>query len=290
MLPPHDEWVSGNSAGPYTSTVDKFLIHTTEGGTIEGAVAAYRTNNSWPHLTVDCRFGRRYRRCGHLDLSVSARSLKNMAGGVQTNTDGVVQVEVVGSAKDPSEIDWAWFALNVIEPICVPLMIPCVSPLVWAPYPASYGQNAPQRLSADQWTKYKGILGHQHAPENDHGDPGAIPIALILNSLTEDDMSAEDVKKITDAMAAMEKRIVDQVIGSKPLIVAFNDVNPGEPDHWYMLPARTRSEITRDDARQAVAEGNARWWARDQQGNWIEEPLRVPRETLESAELIPPDV
>jgi peptidoglycan hydrolase-like protein with peptidoglycan-binding domain len=34
--------------------------------------------------------------------------------------------------------------------------------------------NAKQRMSFAQWNSYQGICGHEHAPENDHGDPGNI--------------------------------------------------------------------------------------------------------------------
>jgi hypothetical protein len=180
--PPHDRWVQGNSAGPYSSPVDKFLIHTTEGGSIDGAIAAYRAINSWPHLTVDARVGRAPTICGHLDLDVAARSLRNMAGGVQTNTDGVIQIEVVGNAANPAGIDWAWIGDHVVGPICQTMGIPVHSSVRWVPYPQSYGLNASQRLSAAAWTSFQGVLGHQHAPENDHGDPGAIPIVTVLDA------------------------------------------------------------------------------------------------------------
>jgi len=180
--PPHNTWVQGNSAGPYSSQVDKFLIHTTEGGSIAGAIAAYRANNSWPHLTVDARVGRTPTITGHLDLDVAARSLRNMAGGVQTNTDGVIQIEVVGTATNPAGIDWAWIGREVVGPICRTMGIPVHSTVRWVPYPQSYGLNASQRLSGTAWTSFQGVLGHQHAPENDHGDPGAIPILVVLEA------------------------------------------------------------------------------------------------------------
>lgn len=179
MRPPHDSWNQGNDSGDYTAPVDKFLIHTTEGGSIAGAVAAYRANNSWPHLTVDCRFGRTYHITGHLDLNVPARALRNQTGGVQTNRDGVIQAEVVGSATNPGAIDWTWFGRNVVQPICAAKNIPVQSTVTWRAYPASYGAGS-QRLSYAEWSAYKGILGHQHVPENSHGDPGAIPISTIL--------------------------------------------------------------------------------------------------------------
>ena len=37
-------------------------------------------------------------------------------------------------------------------------------------------------MSNGQWTRYKGILGHQHAPENTHGDPGDLPMKRILGA------------------------------------------------------------------------------------------------------------
>src|SRR5690606_3658218 len=48
------------------------------------------------------------------------------------------------------------------------------------PYPQSYGLKARQRMSGDQWETYRGWCGHQHVPENDHGDPGAVDIANLL--------------------------------------------------------------------------------------------------------------
>jgi len=172
--------VPGNSAGPFTSPRNKFLFHKTQGTSIEGAVAAYRANNSWPHDTVDFMFGHNYRICHHLSYDVAARSLRNEPGGVQTNTAGVIQVEVVGFSEHPEQIDWRAFAIDYLGPRCRQLVIPIASSVTWVAYPASFGKNAAQRLSGAAWLSYRGILGHEHCPENDHGDPGAIPIQLIL--------------------------------------------------------------------------------------------------------------
>ena len=86
-------------------------------------------------------------------------------------------------------------------------------------------------------------------------------------------------------LAGMETRLTQQIVGNKPLIVAFNDVVPGSPDHWFLSDGMERQEVTRAEAMQAVAEGNARWWAKNSNGTWVEEPLRVPRETLEDVPL-----
>lgn len=192
------EQLVGNSAGSMNGDGSrKILLHSTEGSSIGGAVSAYRAHNSWPTLTVDCRLRRVVQ---HLDTDVAARSLRNQAGGVETNRDGtvLVQIELVGFAGDPSSIghaeDLLWLGREVIRPIAERHGVPLASTLPWVAYPASYGQRAGQRLSPGDWDAYSGILGHQHAPENDHGDPGAIDIATILagavGAETEDDYMA----------------------------------------------------------------------------------------------------
>ncbi len=178
--------VPGNSAGAMNGDGSrKALLHSTEGAKWEGAVAAYQANNSWPHRTVD---GPRRIVVKHLPLDVAARSLRNEAGGVETNREGtiLIQYELVGFAATPglgwSAEDWEWFGREVLGPDCRATGVPVQSTLSWVSYPASYGKSAPQRLSGAAWDAYDGICGHQHAPENTHGDPGAIPIALLLAS------------------------------------------------------------------------------------------------------------
>lgn len=97
------------------------------------------------------------------------------------------------------------------------------------------------------------------------------------------DMASEaEVRTIVrEEVEAAERRIIQQVLGNKPLIVAFDDVEPGEPDHWFSMPAQTRGEVTQEEAAQAVAQGNARWWNPQAPG-----PVRVPRPTLEQVHLV----
>jgi hypothetical protein len=37
-------------------------------------------------------------------------------------------------------------------------------------------------MSAAKWTSFTGHCGHQHVPENLHGDPGAFPMVAILTA------------------------------------------------------------------------------------------------------------
>ena len=59
--------------------------------------------------------------------------------------------------------------------------VPLTSTVRWLPYPQSYGKTNGQRLSGPQYDAYRGILGHQHVSSNDHGDPGRIDIAQLLD-------------------------------------------------------------------------------------------------------------
>jgi hypothetical protein len=47
------------------------------------------------------------------------------------------------------------------------------------PYPDSYGDSR-VRFTFAQWRNFYGVCGHQHVPENDHGDPGDIDIDRVL--------------------------------------------------------------------------------------------------------------
>ena len=167
------------------------LLHSTETGTWPG----YGGGASAPHLTV--RFDTKAKTIAarqHYSSTRPSRALVNKAGGVQTNNAKVFQIELVGSCDrtfatkhgypylpDLLAEDWARDALAaVIEAVSATQSIPLASSVTWAKYPSSYGEKAPQRLTGSEWEEYTGWLGHQHAPENDHGDPGDIPVAAIL--------------------------------------------------------------------------------------------------------------
>lgn len=179
---PNQAYVGGKPIG---------LLHSTETGTWPD----YGAGTSAPHLTV--RFDPKARTIAarqHFSTTRPSRALVNKAGGVQTNNARVFQIELIGSCDltfakkhgylylpDLLEEAWARDALAaVLAAVSGSLGIPLTSSVVWANYPGSYGEKAAQRLTGAQWEAYSGWLGHQHAPENDHGDPGDIPIAEIL--------------------------------------------------------------------------------------------------------------
>jgi hypothetical protein len=273
---PNVERVPGNSAGDMVGDGSrKLLLHSTEGYSISGAVAAYTKNNSWPTLTVDCP---RRLVVEHLPLDTAARALRNEAGGVQTNREGtiLVQVEMMGFAADPTTIgspdDLDWFGREVVRPIHELVGVPLACSVPFVAYPASYGTGAAQRLSAGAWDAYSGLLGHQHAPENSHGDPGAIDIGRILAAAgrQEDDM-------ISDAqMTELKHHISDVVTNNVNRVLAHLVPGGLDPDAnldvWSLIKAVDGhgGRLERNEA------GDLDWQFVD----WSRETVQAVRELL----------
>ena len=178
--------------------VNTIVWHSTESTTLPG----FQGGATAPNLTAVPDFAnKRIVWHQHFDFDVSSRALLNPPGGVETNRRGVAQVEVVGTcdpnlhqklvkAKQahlftPELPDWAIrdfakFARWAKDNHHVPL----TSTVTWKPFDPSFGFKNGVRLSAAQWNAFSGHCGHQHVPENDHGDPGAFPIAQILKAAT----------------------------------------------------------------------------------------------------------
>ncbi|MFF0754431.1 peptidoglycan-binding protein [Streptomyces sp. NPDC004267] len=170
-------------------------LHTTEGT----SVVSYRNGRDAPNITALPNFKtKKFDVYQHFLLNRSARALVNQPGGVETNTLNVVQLELVGTCDPkrktswgklkagvdyiywPDAPEWAYDALaELIAWMHLNVGIPLQGPDEWPAYPSSYGPT-PARMTFAEWTRFKGICGHLHAPENDHGDPGNIPFARIL--------------------------------------------------------------------------------------------------------------
>jgi hypothetical protein len=240
-------------AGQYSGSdmeVNCGVVHTTEGRTLP----SYNGGAMAPTVTgVPDIPAKKIRWYQHYDVDESARALANKLGGVATNTANAFQIELVGTCDDtksttwggtragvdyiywPAAPDWAlaevaWLVRWLNANHGIPLT--CVKD--WLAYgkdarrpgitPASYGAS-PARMTFAEWNAFKGWCGHQHVPENDHGDPGSMDfarvIALAKNGTTppqEDDvaLTVDDVKKLWTT---------DNVIGVPA------DWSPGN-DYW----------------------------------------------------------
>src|SRR5215208_5822096 len=91
------EEISG-PVGSYSGGPFKIVHHTTEGHTYAAAKAAYKAARSDPHFTVAGEDVFQ-----HIDTGKAARSLRNPPGGVETNRDSAVQIEVVAFAGRPKD-------------------------------------------------------------------------------------------------------------------------------------------------------------------------------------------
>lgn len=222
----------GGQYGGSAMEINCGVVHTTEGRTLPdyGGGAIAPTVTGVPDITA-----KKIRWYQHFDTDESARALANKAGGVETNTANVFQIELVGTCDDSKKTTWgstragsdylhwptapewalaevAWLARWLNEQHGVPLT--CVRD--WLAYgpdarrpgvvPASYGASK-TRMTQGEWRAFTGWCGHQHVPENDHGDPGSMDfaqvIALAKGTTTEEDdvLSTEDIDKVALATA-----------------------------------------------------------------------------------------
>lgn len=179
-------------------------LHTTEGSSWPG----YNGGATAPNNTIMPNLARRrleFRQ--HYPLEYSSRALRNEWGGVETNTLNVIQWELVGTCVKggpglywPDAPEWCYRELG--EKIAqLHELFPAIrleAPRLWLPHPDSYGATR-ARMTFAQWRNFYGICGHQHVPENVHGDPGNLPMNTILkyarNYLEEEEMNPADIWK-----------------------------------------------------------------------------------------------
>ena len=159
-------------------TAEKGVLHTTESRGRFRPGGSYFGHQSWPHFTVSA--GKVWQ---HIPINRAAKALRNLAGGVQTNNDGAIQIEIDWQAADianlpAADVDALRRLMRWIEREA---RIPATCGVEFHPYPppVRLGRE-PWRLSGPAWDAYRGWCGHQHVPENDHGDPGLIDIAALL--------------------------------------------------------------------------------------------------------------
>jgi hypothetical protein len=190
--PPADDavaWFGDDYAG--VDIVPRVIVlHSTEGTGWPG----YSGGASAPHLTCRPDFERErlvWRQ--HYQLDVSARALRNPAGGVQTNHAGAVQVEIVGTCDRAASKKWGstphlrmwdlppWAVRDLGRFIrwCHDTYgIPLRAASTWPRYPS----DDRARFTGGKWMDFAGVCGHLHVPENDHQDPGDITITEIMEA------------------------------------------------------------------------------------------------------------
>lgn len=156
-------------------------LHTTEGKSVAGALAAYESSGAYPHFTVRYETKERLQ---HVSLSRSSTASRNLDGGVETNRWRCIQVEIVGFAGEShtwSKEKLEWLGREVVAPIRAQVGFQLVAPkFVGTESGTIATTTAKQRMSFEAWKAFNGVCGHQHVPENHHWDPGRLDIATIL--------------------------------------------------------------------------------------------------------------
>ena len=248
--------------------VNVVVLHTTEGRTLPtysgGALAPNLT--AVPDLTA-----KKLRWYQHFDIETSSRALANLRGGVETNTLNVCQVELVGTCDPamhakwktagkahifwPDAPDWALqqvarFLSWMHEEHGVPLS----GPSAWPAYPSSYGSRHGQRMSGKKWEAFKGVCGHMHVPENEHGDPGAIDFSRLVKyakadlDVGDDDTPEQPSKPRVPAYPG-RKHFRAGATNDHVLRLGKRLVERGFGDHYKVGPSRTWGEADRLNVR-----------------------------------------
>lgn len=188
------QWFQDNYPGSRMDP-NALVVHTTE----STGWPSYNGGATAPNCTARPNMSaKRLEWRAHFPDERSARALRNTSGGVETNTLNVVQLELVGTC-DPKHRDrWGslragrdyiyWpeapqWALAELADFLAYLHerhgIKLSAPRFRA-YPCSYGTNNGVRMTHRQWRSFYGVCGHQHVPENTHGDPGNLDMPQVL--------------------------------------------------------------------------------------------------------------
>lgn len=188
--------VYGNYVPAWNSTgfLPRLVWHTTETSSLPG----YNNGAIAPHVTYDPKMRTFVQ---HAPFTGSVGALRDEVGGIRTNRDGAMQIELicysaksvadqspnrlwVGNLSDDALQDLAEFAYWLFEEWAIPLALHPKT-LLYTDGKA-YGTKSLSRMSNSDWdyrTSSAGVwgwCGHRNVPENSHWDPGALNLTSIL--------------------------------------------------------------------------------------------------------------
>jgi hypothetical protein len=156
------------NAGVWTvNCKPKGVLHTTEGAT--DATSTLDATGAHPHFQVE----RNGRITQYIPVNRAAKALMHTRSPA-TNTAHAIQIEVVGFAADTS-----WPSAQVAAVRKVMRFVEANAGVERASH-VPFVSGGSERLSGSAWLATGGWLGHQHVPQNDHYDPGAITISTLL--------------------------------------------------------------------------------------------------------------
>lgn len=265
----------GNRYSGSAMEVNCGVVHTTEGMSL----VSYSNGASAPNVTGVPDFkAKKIRWHQHFDVDRSARALMNKSGGVETNSANVFQIELVGTCDDKHKTSWSgkkagvdyihwptapdWALREVawlVRWLNTEHKIPLTCTSMWLAYgkdsrrpgitPASYGAS-PARMSMTTWRSFKGWCGHQHVPENDHGDPGNLDMARIIAYAKGQTPETEEEDPL---MGFTKKDVYDAVMGTDA-VPAPNSSPTAKTNKTWTLSSYVQTILnTLDALREEVA-------------------------------------
>ncbi len=251
--------------------VNVACLHTTEGTTVPTySDSRGRKGASAPNLTARPNFQlKKLEWFQHFRIDSSARALANRYGGVETNTLNVVQAELIGTCDPATHAKWTkagvlhiyWpeapdWALRDVAEFLAWLHsehgVPLSGPARWPAYPSSYANGAGQRMTGTQWSSFKGVCGHMHVPENDHGDPGSLDF---------------------DELMALARAALSLPTPPKPTTPPKATV-PAFPGRKYFALGQINAHVTRL-GQQLVKKGYGRFYTVGPGPRWTESDRRA---------------
>lgn len=154
-------WISGYN--------DRIILHTTEGGSLEGAFGAYNASRNIPHITTDLTTKRKVQ---HLPLNASASAVMHTRYPETNRAGRTIQIEIVGYSADSAnrpDDELAFLAEILLDLRSAGLEFQSLA----------LDGNVP-RMNDSDWVSFNAICGHRHVPENDHTDPGYLDVAKVV--------------------------------------------------------------------------------------------------------------
>lgn len=158
------------SIGSYIEAENKLLWHTTEGFGLPHYVG------SNPHFTFNPKTGQLWQ---HQPITEPAKALLHPAGTPETNRARVIQVELIGfAAQTHTWTDEVYARIAALARwIEKNAGVPRKSDVAFT----STSTHQATRLTGQEFIKYQGHLGHEHAANNLHWDPGRFLVDKVIN-------------------------------------------------------------------------------------------------------------
>ena len=220
-------------AGSFTGGGHKFVVHTTEGSTLESAFETVKGKRASPHFILEVKNGRR-RLVQCIPIDRAARALKHDSGP-ETNKANCIQVEVVGYTSHKEAVKQGHLELWVPNwPADIYKHLHLL--MLWthdhfavsmrADHPFA-GQPGYVRLSGQAFVNAVGLVGHCHAPSaagNDHTDPGPLNSHFVIHGAGAP-FTLTDALSPTSTVLAAPRATAAQL---RRHLIARHDANPGQ--------------------------------------------------------------